>query len=90
MSKWLRDRNLIQELQEETEKPNKFKCKYHGTQDEVHAFSKEAFEFGAKSQLSRVNDDGTADIQISYEGVYPCDLFDQIASKYHLNLGRGT
>jgi hypothetical protein len=87
LSKWLRDKNLIRSREQETPVPHKYKCEYSGLKDQVEAFYKEAFEFGARPLVMRVSLDHTADIEFSYEGVYPRELFNQLAKKHELNLG---
>lgn len=87
LSKWLQDKNLVRSQEQETLGPHKYKCEYFGQADQVDEFHKEAFEFGAKSVVMEVSWDGTADIQFSYEGVYPSELFNQLARKHDLNSG---
>ncbi len=87
LSKWLQDKNLIQVPEKESSKIQRYKCEYFGTQDRVREFSKEAYEFGAKPLSTLVHEDGIADIEFNYSGVYPRDLFDQLARKYNLKNG---
>lgn len=87
LSKWLEDWGLVRKP-EEPPVPYRYSCEYFGNKEQIDAFSKEALEFGgARPAVSRLYEDNTSDIKFSYEGVYPRELFDQIAEKYGLTSG---
>ena len=85
--KWLRDKYMVREPEEKPQQLHDYQCEYFGLHDDIVAFSKEAFDFGAKSQVTRRHEDDTADIKCVYEGVFPSELFDQLAAKFHLRPG---
>lgn len=88
LEKWLAGKRIITHTSDEPRSaPHSYSVRYHGSAHEIRPFDLEVHEFGARNRISYVYVDGTADIAFHYEGVYPKDLFDQVARKHGLKQG---